>query len=105
MRANYPISAKRRHEGVNVLLQTIAHIVPQLGAALVRLDLTPYQLHRLDEGLLGVTNELKAYEMARRRSAVPGFADTLAWYRQEGWLPPRRRTDRSRTHATPRAET
>jgi nucleoside-diphosphate-sugar epimerase len=34
-----------------------------------------------------------------------GFADTLAWYRQEGWLPPRRRTDRSRTHATPRAET
>ena len=61
---------RRRDDG---LRSVDGALVPQLGAALVHLDLTPYQLHRLDEGLLGVTNELKAYEMARRRSAVPGF--------------------------------
>ena len=66
---------QRRDDG---LLSVDGALVPQLGNALVRLDLTAYQLHRLDEGLLGVTNELKAYEMARRRSAVPGFAETLA---------------------------
>jgi hypothetical protein len=66
---------QRRDDG---LRSVDAALVPQLANALVRLELTPYQLHRLDEGLLGVTNELKAYEMASRRSAVPGFADTLA---------------------------
>ena len=66
---------QRRDDG---LLSIDGALVPQLANALVRLDLSAYQLHRLDEGLLGVTNELKAYEMARRRSAVPGFAETLA---------------------------
>ena len=50
----------------------------QIGRAAVELDVTPYQLHRIDEGLLGVTNELKAYEMATRRSTVPGFTDKLS---------------------------
>lgn|GEM_PF-940904 len=48
----------------------------ETGAA-VELDVTPYQLHRIDEGLLGVTNELKAYEMANRRSVLPGFTDRI----------------------------
>jgi len=34
-----------------------------------------------------------------------GFAETLVWYRQEGWLPPRRQTDRSSAHSTPKART
>lgn len=66
---------QRRDDG---LRSVDAALVTQLANALVRLDLTAYQLHRLDEGLMGVTNELKAYEMASRRSAAPGFADTLA---------------------------
>ncbi|MFA7296018.1 MAG: hypothetical protein WC211_02385 [Dehalococcoidia bacterium] len=65
---------QRRDDG---LLSVDAALVPQLGAAVARLDVTSYQLHRIDEGLLGVTNELKAYEMAQRRSAVPRFAETL----------------------------
>lgn len=34
-----------------------------------------------------------------------GFAETLAWYRQEGWLPPRRQPDRSSARSTPKART
>lgn len=41
------------------------------------LELDAYQLHRLDEALLGVVNELKQFEMAQGRSAVPGFADAI----------------------------
>ncbi len=51
---------------------------PQLGRAQTTVELTPYQLHRLDESLLGLTNELKQYELARRRTAVPGFEEAIA---------------------------
>lgn len=54
-----------------------AALTPQLGRAQATLQLTPYQLHRLDESLLGLTNELKQYELARRRSAVPGFEEAV----------------------------
>jgi hypothetical protein len=50
---------------------------PQLHEARVELDVTPYQLHRLDVALLGITNELKQYEMAHQRSSVPGFASSV----------------------------
>lgn len=55
-----------------------AALAPQLGHAQATIELTPYQLHRLDEALLGLTNELKQYELARRRSAVPGFEVAIA---------------------------
>lgn len=66
---------QRRDDG---LLSVDAALVPQIGSAVARLEVTPYQLHRIDEGLLGVTNELKAYEMSSRQSVVPHFAETLA---------------------------
>lgn len=50
---------------------------PQLDRAEVQLDLSPYQLHRLDEALLGVVNELKQYDMSHRHSAVPGFETAI----------------------------
>jgi hypothetical protein len=46
---------------------------PQLERAEVQLELSPYQLHRLDEALLGTVNELKQYDMSHRHSAVPNF--------------------------------
>jgi hypothetical protein len=52
-------------------------LAPYVDQARVELEVTPYQLHRIDEALLGTTNELKQYEMAQRRSTVPGFVDTL----------------------------
>jgi hypothetical protein len=66
----------RRHEiGLASVERTLT---PQLGSAHVEIEVSPYQLHRIDEGLLGVTNELKAYEMADRRSVVSGFEAALA---------------------------
>ena len=53
-------------------------LASRLAAAQLSLDLTPYQLHRLDEALLGITNELKQYELSRPRSAVPGFEAAIA---------------------------
>jgi len=50
---------------------------PQLEMAEVRLELSPYQLHRLDEALLGVVNELKQYDMAHRHSSVPNFETAI----------------------------
>ncbi|MGE0135682.1 MAG: hypothetical protein AB7L91_09580 [Dehalococcoidia bacterium] len=50
---------------------------PQLAMAEVRLELSPYQLHRLDEALLGTVNELKQYDMSHRRSAVPNFETAI----------------------------
>ena len=50
---------------------------PQLAMAEVRLELTPYQVHRLDEALLGVVNELKQYDMSHRRSVVPNFETAI----------------------------
>ena len=54
-------------------------ILPELGHAVVEIEVSPYQLTRIAEALLGVTNELKQYAIAGGRSAVPRFADTLHW--------------------------
>ncbi len=70
-----PDTLKRHSIG---LASVDAMLTPFLGQARIDLDLTPYQIHRLDEALLGVTNELKAYEMAERRSTVLGFGDRLS---------------------------
>ncbi len=50
---------------------------PQLERAEVQLELSPYQVHRLDEALLGVVNELKQYDMSHRHSAVPNFETAI----------------------------
>lgn len=50
---------------------------PQLDQAVAQLEVSPYQLTRLDEGLHGVVNELKQYEMSSGRSAVPGFGEAI----------------------------
>lgn len=55
-----------------------AALVPQLGRAQAVIEVTQYQLHRLDESLLGLTNELKQYDLAQRRSAVPGLEAAIA---------------------------
>ena len=55
-----------------------ATLAPQIGRAQATLELSPYQLQRLDESLLGLTNELKQYELAQRRSAVPGFEEAIS---------------------------
>lgn len=50
---------------------------PQLAMAEVRLDLSPHQLHRLDEALLGTVNELKQYDVSHRKSSVPNFETAI----------------------------
>jgi hypothetical protein len=50
---------------------------PQLAMAEVRLELSPYQMHRLDEALLGTVNELKQYDMSHRHSVVPNFETAI----------------------------
>ena len=47
-------------------------------AKVVALELSPYQLTRLGTALHGTVNELKQFEMAGGRSAVPGFAAAFA---------------------------
>ena len=54
-------------------------MLPELGHAVVEIDVSPYQLMRIAEALLGITNELKAYAIGGGRSMVPRFADTLHW--------------------------
>ncbi len=54
-------------------------MLPELGQAVVEIEVSPYQLTRIAEALLGVTNELKQYAIAGGRSAVPRFAETLHW--------------------------
>lgn len=54
-------------------------LLPELGHAVVEIEVSPYQLTRIAEALLGVTNELKQYAIAGGRSAVPRFAETLHW--------------------------
>ena len=54
-------------------------MLPELGQAVVEIEVSPYQLTRLAEALLGVTNELKQYAIAGGRSVVPRFAETLHW--------------------------
>ncbi len=50
---------------------------PQIERPTIEIELSEYQLSRLGEALLGVVNELKQYEIAGGRSAVPGFAETM----------------------------
>ena len=52
---------------------------PQLDPALAVADIevSAYQLARLDSALLGIVNELKQFQMADGRSAVPGFAEAV----------------------------
>ncbi len=54
-------------------------LLPALGQARVEIDLSAYQLGRLGEALLGVSNELRAYGMVEGRSAVPRFSETMTW--------------------------
>jgi hypothetical protein len=49
----------------------------QLDQPAATVELTDYQLTRLGQALHGIANELKQYEMAQRRSAVPGFAEAM----------------------------
>lgn len=65
----------RRHElGLGPLQPAIES---QLGLAEAKLELSPYQLSRLGEALLGTVNELKQHELSEGRSVVPGFAEAL----------------------------
>ena len=50
----------------------------QIDLAAVELELSDYQLGRVGEALLGVINELKQYELAGGRTAVPGFGEAMA---------------------------
>lgn len=48
-----------------------------LERAVVELEVSPYQLMRIGEALLGTANELKQFGIASGQSMVPGFAETL----------------------------
>ncbi|MBI1885790.1 MAG: hypothetical protein HYS09_05700 [Chloroflexi bacterium] len=58
---------------------------PQLGAESAAVELTPFQLSRLESAMLSVINELHMYPVLdsmagaspRRRSIAPGFDETL----------------------------
>ena len=52
-------------------------LLPRLGQAVVEIEVSPYQVTRIGEALLGVTNELKQFAIANGRSAVPRFTETL----------------------------
>ena len=71
-----PVTFQRHDLG----LQSVHdEILPRLGQAVVEIEVSPYQVTRIAEALLGVTNELKQYAIAGGRSAVPRFAETLQW--------------------------
>ena len=53
-------------------------LAAQFGRAQSTLELSAYQLGRIAEALLGLTNELKQYDLSGRRTAVPGLADAIA---------------------------
>ena len=48
-----------------------------LADATANIDLSDYQLARLGQALHGIVNELKQFEMAQGRSAVPGFSEAM----------------------------
>lgn len=54
-------------------------MLPEIGHAVVEVEVSPYQLTRIAEALLGVANELKQSGIADGRSAVPRFRETLHW--------------------------
>jgi len=69
------ITLERHNLGLGPVREAIE---PQLETAVVTLELSEYQLHRLGEALLGLVNELKQFELAGGRSAVPGFTNALS---------------------------
>lgn len=68
------------------LLEVAQHLHPQLNQAVATISLTPHQLVRLGQAMLGTINELKAYPLLKAQargtpgpySLVPGFDDLLA---------------------------
>jgi len=71
-----PVTFQRHDLG----LQSVHdEILPRLGQAVVEIEVSPYQVTRIAEALLGVTNELKQYAIAGGRSTVPRFAETVQW--------------------------
>ena len=50
----------------------------QLENAVVTVELAPWQVQRLGQALLGVSNELRQYGISEGRSVVPGFSEALA---------------------------
>lgn len=63
----------RRDEGTGLRAVSEA-LHASMGHAVTELDLTPYQVTRLAEGLAGLANEMKQYGIAGGRTAVPGLA-------------------------------
>lgn len=63
----------RRDEGTGLRAVSEA-LHTSMGHAVAELDLTPYQITRLAEGLAGLANEMKQYGIAGGRTAVPGLA-------------------------------
>src|SRR5690606_32311613 len=69
-----PGTLQRHDMGLQSVHERMAE---QLGQATIEVELSPYQLMRLGEALLGVSNELKQFGMAHGRSAVPGFSEAM----------------------------
>jgi hypothetical protein len=69
-----PDTLRRHDHGLRSVHESLRD---QLENAVAELDVTPYQLVRIGEALLGITNELKQYGIANGYSMVPGFSDTL----------------------------
>ncbi len=69
-----PETLQRHDHGLRSVHESLRD---QLENAVAEIDVTSYQLVRIGEALLGVTNELKQYGIANGHSMVPGFSDTL----------------------------
>lgn len=52
-------------------------MLPNLDQAVVEIDASAFQIVKLNEALLGVTNELKQFSISEGRSTVPRFAETM----------------------------
>ena len=59
------------------LLPIMETVRTQLAAAIVTLNLEHWQVQRLGHAVLGVSNELRQYEISEGRSIVPNFSETL----------------------------
>lgn len=70
-----PETLQKHDLGLQAIHDTI---LPELGHAVVEVDVSPYQLMRIAEALLGITNELKQYALSGN-SSVARFAETLHW--------------------------
>ena len=59
------------------LLPIVETVHTQLEAAIVTLELEHWQVQRLGQAVLGVSNELRQYEISEGRSMVPQFSKTV----------------------------